>query len=353
MESNPCAWFTKLPERLQESRSRVASFIGVDAEQLAFVHNASAGVSTVLNALVTAPGAEIIATNHGYGAVIEGARRAARRVGGQLRVLELPLNASAESITNAIAQAISPRTRLIVVDQVTSATARAFPVDDVIRVAADSGVPVLIDGAHAAGVVKRPVPQGAGFWVGNLHKFACAPRGTAVVVATGTGVDDLTPLIDSWGFPDRFPRNFDHVGTQDVTAWIAAGASFEFIADNYGWDVFRSYAEQLCDYGERVIAEAFTAATGHEAHVDVGAPVGPMRLIKLPDGLATTHDDAGWVRHFLAEKHDFETAITTFNGQGYLRISAHLYNTYEDYDAFAHRAVPALVQLANSRRTDR
>lgn len=349
MESNPCSWFTGLPDRLRHSRSQIAAFLRVSPERLALVHNASAGMSTVLNALVTEPGAEIIATNHGYGAVVEGARRAARRVGGTLRTLEFPLAAEPDSIVTAVAEAISTNTRLIVVDQVTSATARTFPVDDVMRVAAAHAVPVVVDGAHAAGVLERPVPQGAGFWVGNLHKFACAPRGTAALVATGTGADDLTPLIDSWGFPDRFPRNFDHVGTQDVTAWVAANTAFQFIADNYGWDTFRSYSEELCDYGESVIADAFGLATGQDARVDVGMPVGPMRLVRLPAGIATSHEEALQVRQFLSGALDIETAITTFNGIGYLRISAHLYNTREDYDTFVDRAVPALVEL--SRRT--
>ncbi|MFC8039739.1 aminotransferase class V-fold PLP-dependent enzyme [Paenarthrobacter sp. NPDC057355] len=348
MDLNPCPWFMSQYDLVAAARREVAAFLGVDPQHLALVHNASAGVSTVYNSLDFAPGAEIVTTNHAYGAVLQGAERVARRAGGRVRIAEIPLDADAETVCALVMAEVTPRTALIVVDQITSATARAFPVEDIAREASLLGVPVLVDAAHAPGVLEFPVPDIEGFWVGNLHKFACAPRGTAALVARGTHADSLEPLIDSWGFPYTFPENFDHVGTQDVTSWMAAGTAFDTIEERYGWDTFRTYAKELCDYGQSLIGEAFTNATGQNPTVDVGMPVGPLRLIRLPDGLATTHEDSHAVRGYISEHLDIETAITTFNGQGYLRLSAHLYNSPKDYEIFAEKAVPELVRLARS-----
>ncbi|WP_306879798.1 aminotransferase class V-fold PLP-dependent enzyme [Paenarthrobacter nicotinovorans] len=348
MDQNPCPWFMGQFELVATARREIAEFLRVDPQHVALVHNASAGVSAVYNSLDFAPGAEIVTTNHAYGAVLQGAERVARRCGGQVRIAEIPLEADAEAVCALVMAEVTPRTALIVVDHITSATARAFPVEGIARAASRLGVPVLVDAAHAPGVLEFPVPDFEGFWVGNLHKFACAPRGTAALVARGPEAQALEPLIDSWGFPYSFPENFDHVGTQDVTSWMAARTAFNTIEERYGWAAFRSYAKELCDYGQSLISEAFASATGQNPAVDVGMPVGPLRLIRLPEGLATTHEDSHAVRGYISDHLDIETAITTFNGQGFLRLSAHLYNSPKDYEIFAEKAVPELVRLARS-----
>lgn len=348
MDENPCTWFMGQSATVGAARVGIASFLHVPADDLALVHNASAGVSTVYNSLVFAPGAEIVTTSHAYGAVLEGARRIARRCGGSVRIAEVPLDADAETACALVMAEVTSRTALIVLDQITSATARSFPVEAIAQAASALGVPLLVDGAHAPGVLKDPVPDFDGYWVGNLHKAACAPRGTAALVARGAFKEGLHPLIDSWGFPHAFPESFDHVGTQDITSWLAAGTSFETIERRYGWDRFRNYSKDLADYGAALIGAAFTAATGEDATADVGMPVGPLRLIRLPRGLATTHEDSHAVRAWISDELDIETAITTFDGQGFLRISAHLYNSPSDYELFAEKAVPQLARLARN-----
>lgn len=348
MDANPCTWFMGQYKAVAAARSEVAAFLGVESAEMALVLNASAGITAVYNSLDLARGAEIVMTNHAYGAVLHGAFRIARKCSGRVRIAEIPLDADAETATALVMAEVGERTALIVLDQITSATARALPVDRIARAAEALGVPLLVDGAHAPGVLEFPVPEFDGFWVGNLHKFACAPRGTAALVSRGGRSGSLTPLIDSWGFPYSFPESFDHVGTQDVTSWMAAGTSFHTIGQRYGWPTFRSYAKALCDYGEAIIGAAFADLTGENHKVDAGMPVGPLRLLRLPAGLATTHEESHDVRAFISDQLDIETAVTTFNGEGFLRLSAHLYNSPEDYELFAERAVPELVRLAQS-----
>ena len=349
MDQNPCTWFMGQAAALAGTRVGIAEFLRVPAADMALVINASAGVSAVYNSLPFTQGAEIVTTNHTYGAVLEGAKRIARKHGGEVRIAQVPLDADAALVVELVMAQVNAKTALIVIDQITSATARRFPIVEIAAAAQKLGVPVLVDGAHAPGTLANPVPDFEGFWVGNLHKFACAPRGTAALVARGPFRKHLMPLIDSWGFPHVFPESFDHVGTQDITSWMSAATAFEAIEARYGWDRFRSYAASLGDYGQQVVQDAFSALTGEDASVDVGMPVDPLKLIKLPGGLATTHEGSHAVRALISERFDFETAITTFDGVGYLRLSTHLYNTAADYESFAEHAVPALVQLAQGR----
>ncbi len=346
MDANPCTWFMGQAATLATTRIGIAEFLQVPVEDMALVTNASAGVTAVYNSLPLTPGAEIVTTNHTYGAVLEGAQRIARKHSGKVRIAQVPLDADAALVVELVMAQVNPQTALIVIDQITSATARRFPVVEIAAAAKKLGVPVLVDGAHAPGVLADPVPDFEGFWVGNLHKFACAPRGTAALVARGPFRRHLTPLIDSWGFPYVFPESFDHVGTQDITSWMAAATAFETIERRFGWDNFRSYAASLGDYGQHIVQDAFSALTGEDAQANVGMPVDPLRLIRLPRGLATTHEDSHAVRALISDRFDFETAITTFDGVGYLRLSTHLYNTPADYEAFAERVVPELATLA-------
>jgi isopenicillin-N epimerase len=346
MNSIPGDWFAALPRRVGAARARIAAFLGAPAEATALVPNASAGVSVVLGSLALPAGAEIVLTDHAYGAVQMAAERAVRRVGGRVRVAPVELHAAGPDVTRAVVQAIGDRTALVIVDQITSATARLFPIADIATACRRLGVPVLVDAAHAPGMLARPLEgNAADYWVGNLHKWGCAPRGTAALVASARVADSLYPLIDSWGAPDPYPVRFDTQGTIDLSSYLAAPRSLDLVEELFGWDATRQYMTNLADYGEAVIAGAFEALTGEPALVDVGMPVPAMRLLALPGGLATTPADAHELRDRVAAL-GFQTAMTSWRGRGYLRLSAHVYNVAAEYDAFADVAVPQIVALA-------
>lgn len=346
MDENPCAWFTGLPDRVAAARSEIAGYLNVDPGLTALVPNASAGVSVVYANILTFRGMEIVITDHTYGAVAMGAERCARRCDGVVRIARVPLDADAAAATEIVMAEVTDRTSLIVIDQVTSTTGRKMPAGAISAAGRERGVPVLVDGAHAPGLLAEPLEGiGADFWVGNLHKFACAPRGSAALVASGWVAQRLNPLIDSWGAPYPFPERFDHQGTLDVTSYLAAGASFGAIEQRYGWDSVRDYAQHLGDYAEAIVSAAMSEATGLDARVDVGMPVCALRLVRLPEHLATNLDDAAELRDYLAVTARVETGITTWRGQGFLRLSTHVYNTPEDYEDLADRVVPLILEL--------
>ncbi|MEU1803197.1 aminotransferase class V-fold PLP-dependent enzyme [Streptomyces sp. NPDC019937] len=335
METNPDAWFRTLPERVGEARAALARRLRVPAEATALVPNASAGVSTVLNSLALPRGSEVLVTDHAYGAVAMGVARAAARAGARTRTLHIPLTATADEIAAVFAAALTPATSLVVVDQITSATARLFPVAEITRLAHAAGAKVLVDGAHAPGMLADPVGASgdADFWVGNLHKWCCAPRGTAALVARGADAQDLWPLTDSWGAPYPFPRRFDDQGTVDLTAWLAAPRALEFIEERYGWDTARAGMTKLAEVAQGILADALGADPAEVA----GAPAPAMRLVPLPAGVATDHEASHAVQRHIAAVTGCETAITSWGGRGFLRLSAHVYNTVADYEHLAER----------------
>lgn len=346
-ELAPVAWFPGLPQRIEGTRALLAPWLGVRGEDLALVPNASGGASTVFNAVRLSAGSEVVVTDHGYGAVTMGAARAARRAGGSVRTAEVPLAADEDDAFEAIWSAVTPRTGLIVLDHITSPTARRLPVGRVCAAARRLGIPTLVDGAHAPMLLESPITDAAAdFWVGNLHKFGCAPRGTAVLVAREEVADLVYPLIDSWGGDLGFPERFDHQGTLDLTSWLAAPTALEVVEQSFGWEQVRRYSSDLAGWAQHIVAEALSEASGVDCQARVGMPVGPLRLVALPSPLASHHLEANGLRDRMLAEAGIETAFTAFGGRGYLRLSAHAYNTPDDYLDFVERAVPFLLRWA-------
>ncbi|MFI5874964.1 aminotransferase class V-fold PLP-dependent enzyme [Streptomyces sp. NPDC051445] len=351
MERAPVAWFPALPGRIAAARAAVADRLRTDGKDLAFVLNASAGAAVVHAALAARPGGDIVVTDHGYGAVTMGARRLADRWGTGVRTARVPLAADAEQAYRAVMAEVDDGVALIVLDQITSATARLMPVERVGAEAARRGITLLVDGAHAPGLLAAPLDGlVCDAWVGNLHKWGCAPRGTAALVARGALRADLHPLIDSWAAKEPFPDRFDQQGTLDATGWLAAPAAWDFIDDTWGWDTARRYMDELADHGAQVVAAAFARSGTPADPVDVGMPVPGMRLVRLPEGLGTTRLTADALRDRASAELGVEAAFTSFDGLGYLRLSAHVHNTPDDYAYFAEVCVPVVEKWARGAR---
>jgi len=347
MEAAPVRWFVSVPQRIAAARARVAPYLGVSADDLAFVPNASAGATVVHTSLDLPRGAEIVVTDHGYGAVTMGAHRAASRAGGTVRTAHVPLSAGPREAADAVLAEFTDRTALVVLDHVTSPSARFLPVDLICAAARERGIVTLVDGAHVPLLLAEPLAGvDCDVWVGNLHKFGCAPRGSGVLVARGAIRTELHPLVDSWGAGKPFPMSFDEQGTQDFTSWLAAPDALDVVEREIGWARVRADAADLVEKGAALVADAFAAATGQDHRVDVGMPAGPFRLVRLPSSLGL---DGHALRDRALAELDVEVAFTAFEGQGFVRLVAHAYSTLDDFEDFAGRCVPELLRWGNLR----
>jgi isopenicillin-N epimerase len=337
MDSNPVRFFSQgLTERLAHVRRQLATFLGADPEASALVDNVTTGVAVALNSLDLRPGDEIVTTDHGYGAVGLAIAEAVRRTGAVNRVARLPLTPSDDEVVAAVREACSPRTRLIVVDWITSVTARVFPVARVAGVAREVGAAIFVDAAHAPGQLATPVADlGADFWVGNVHKWAFAARGTALLAVAPDWRARMRPIAVSWEQPSGFPGSVEFAGVRDYTAWLSAPTAL-FTLRTLGPARVREHNERLVSFGQRVVAEAIGAPV-------LDQPGIAMRLVPLPDGT-----DPGTIRLRIAEELATEVAVNGWHQRTLLRLSAQVYNRAEEYERLAAK-LPAL--LRGSSRT--
>jgi isopenicillin-N epimerase len=318
------------------ARERAAGFLGVDPSRAAWVRNVSEGLSAVLGSLELRPGDELVTSTHGYGAVRKALGHHAARAGARVVEAAFPVGAGDDVIVSAYAAACSPRTRLAVVDRITSPTATVVPVAAV--AAAAGGAPVLVDAAHAPGQLQDDIAAlGADHWVGNLHKWAYTPRGSAILWSRPGA--EVTPGVLSWGLGDGYAASFDYPGTWDYAGWLAAPDGLAYWEALGGWDAVARLARLVAD-GQETVADALGTALDR-------LPVTPapaMRLVPLPDGVLTSPGQADAFYEALSRQR-VEVAPVCFGGAGYLRIAAAPYNTPGDYDRLAG-AVRELLGLS-------
>jgi isopenicillin-N epimerase len=328
MAANPMRWFDReMPNLLTEARAEVARFIGASPEDVGFVNNVSAGVSAVVQSLPLKPGDHVLSTDHAYGAVSSALDRLCARTGATRVVAHVPIDSTEEEVVAIFAAHCSERTALVVTDQVTSPTARRFPVEAVTALAHRFDAATLIDGAHAPGMLPLEVPKiGADFWVGNLHKWACAPAGTGALWVAPQWQERMSALVVSWGEAEGFPLSFQRVGTDDLSAWVSAPLSLQLL-ESLGWDRVRAHNEALVCWAQTTVAQILGSRPEELGH-DTGLS---MALVPLPPGVADSREQAQWVRAGMA-KRGVEMSIGCWNGRGRIRLSAHVYNCPADFE---------------------
>jgi isopenicillin-N epimerase len=327
MERRPTTFMTfELPQALRDAAAKLAAFVGCDAKDLGFVENATAGCNAVLNSLTLRQGDEILVTDHGYRAVRNAAEHAAKRAGARVveAVVPFPLQDPTQ-VVEAVTSRLSPRTRLVVLDHVTSPTAVVFPLRELVAACRDGGAVVLIDGAHAPGMVDLDIRQlGVDWYVGNCHKWLMAPKGAGFLYADPQRQAGLHPPVISHGYDQGFTAEFDWIGTRDPSAWLAVPAALDFHA-RLGGPRLRERNIALARQSGAILAQRWGTPRG--------APdvmTGSMAAVRLPLDAEPTRERAIELRKWLLDTHHIEAAIMPFAGALWARVSVQAYNEPAD-----------------------
>jgi isopenicillin-N epimerase len=313
---------------------KIASRFALEPNSLAIVDNATDGVGAVLRALHLGADDEILTTSMTYGAVRIAARHIAEKQGVNTVSTQISFpDPDPGQCIEAIASAITPRTRIAILDHITSATALVMPLKEMIAVCRERGVPVLVDGAHAPGQIALDIRNlQADWYVGNLHKWYFVPRGCGFLWAAAGRRNALMPNVLSWDSNQPFPSNFAWTGTRDPSNWLAVPAAFEFM-DSFGEHAVREHNHKLIQDAVAVLADSW--------HFRVSTPevmTAAMTLVPAPDRLPypATEDGRRLLEIDLKEKHRIVvSAAFGHEDRTWLRITAQMYNTIEDYRKLA------------------
>jgi isopenicillin-N epimerase len=290
LEAQPVRFLAReLEDLLAWSRSELGAFVGADADDLALVPNATAGINTVLRSLEFQKGDELLATDHAYNASLNALRFAAAHAGATVVLARLPFPVSSEDEAfEAVMDAVTPNTRLAMIDHVTSPTGLILPVERLVPALAEKGVDVLIDGAHGPGMIPLHLREMApAFYAGTTHKWVCAPKGTGFLFVRRDRQAMIKPLAISHGANDprvdrsRFRLEFDWTGTMDPSGMLSIPAAIDGLGDMLpgGWPALLSINHRLASSAGEMLAEAL--------QTPVQAPlsmIGSMASVRLPGG---------------------------------------------------------------------
>lgn len=308
MERNPVDFMQRaLQPALDHARDRVAAFVGARPRDVAFSNNATTAVNGLLASFPLVAGDEVLVTDHAYNACRYAADVLTARVGARVVTTSLPFPcAGPDALAEAVLAALTPRTRLVLLDHVTSPTALVLPVERLVPALRERGVEAIVDGAHAPGMLPLAVEAlGAWAYVGNLHKWVCAPKGAAFLAVRDDARAVARPVL--FGHfahapaTERFRVEHDWLGTDDPTAWLSVPDAIDTLAAMHaeGWaGLYRdSHAKAVAAQG------LLCAALGVEAPCP-GECLGSMATVPLPAGL---HADG--LQERLWRQHQIEVPI--------------------------------------------
>lgn len=328
VERHPDIFFREtIYSATREAAARIGRSIGADGDAFVFTPNVTEAVAVVLAAMDFRPGDEIVCLDVAYAAVRRAIDVTCRRTGAAIRTIPTGLQMTGAAYAEGLAAALTPRTRLVLLDHIVSPTAQLVPVDALIPIARAHGARIFIDGAHALGQLPLDLTAlGADWYATNAHKWLFAPRGACLLHAAPEVRDITRPVVVSHYYDDPWPRRFDYVGTRDVTAYLAAADGADYL-DALGFDAVTAHRAAL-------IAAADTAlgAFGATA-VTPRAPA--LAAWALPQSRPADPADGPALMQTLWREAGIQVAASVTHGRLLLRLSLQAYNGAEDIAALS------------------
>lgn len=360
VERDPVRFYkVDLETLLDGVRETLAGFLNCRAADLALLSNATYGLCTILHSLDLQPGDEVLVTDHEYQSLYNELERLCARTGAVVVKAPVPFPVqSPEQVTESFLSRVTSKTKVGFISHITSSSSLIFPVAPIVRAFNAKGIDIVVDGAHSPGHVPVDLRGlNPSYFVGSGHKWLNGPKGSGFVYVRPDKQATFRPVALSSRAhkvrPDRplFLRDFDYLGTDDYSGVLSLPTAMEATATLLpgGFPALMKYNHELVLEGRRILCEAL----GLEATAPESMVCGMATLV-IPEpapelaNRPTAYDDA--LQDALYHNHRVVVPIWRLNAtnQRLVRISAHVYNTPEDY----RRLAEALrVELALEHRT--
>ena len=343
MESEPVRFVIDEFEPLyEENKIALAEFVKCNPNDLVFVRNATMGVNTILHSLKFNEGDEILIHNHGYGACLNAVHYYAELQHCKVITAEIPFPIENEDqVVEAFLKALTPRTKFALVDHITSATGLVFPIEKITKELESRGIEVLIDGAHAPGMVDLNIDAlGASYYTGNCHKWLCTPKGAALLHVRKDKQAKIIPLQISHfndlytGTEKHWSAQFMWPGTEDFTAYFCVKDSIHFMGNLMGsWEKLRNRNREICLNARKHIAEKTgTALPAPDTMISHLANILVDNQAILPEKFFNMTPP---LKKILMEEYKIEVPVFLFNKSQprfWVRIAVEAYNSIEQYE---------------------
>ncbi|TGD57430.1 aminotransferase class V-fold PLP-dependent enzyme [Flavobacterium humi] len=320
----------KAANYLKTARERLAEFVGCQPQDLFFSPNPTMAVNTIMRSLKLEAGDEILATDHEYGAMDKTWHFYSKKTGVNYirQKITLPIT-SKEQILEEFWKGYSSKTKVVFINQISSATALIFPVKEICDKAQELGLITIVDGAHVPGHIDLNITDlNPDYYTGTLHKWMLAPKGSSFLYVKKEFQEDLDPLVVSWGYESdapgesRFLDYHEYQGTRDVSEFMCTPKVIDFLNENNWKEKYSACRQMVLDNYQRFCDLLHTK------------PICPVTTEFLGQmaSIPTRTEKPSELKELLYDKYKIQIPVMPLNGNIYLRYSINVYNSQEDLE---------------------
>lgn len=345
-EARPIEWLNRRRhELIDQAKLSLAPLIGAAPANFGFVANATDGINAVLRSIAFGlkHGDELITTDHVYNAVRKAMQYIARSVGAKYVEAHVPLPLrSPDEVIDVIDHAITNRTKLVVIDHITSPTAVIFPIKQIIELCNQRGVDVLVDGAHAPGMIDLNIEElSPAYYAANLHKWVCAPPGAAFLWVRPDKQKAIHPTTISHFLDESFVNEFNWQGTRDITPWLCVKDSIAYL-EKFGLERVMRHNHEMAMWVQDFLCRSWRV---NPATPIDGSMLGSMATVELPgqDKLRSRFGTTVELQAAIYDRHRIEVPVVDWGGRWWVRPCCQIYNTVNDYERLAE----AVMEVTN------
>ncbi|HXD21947.1 MAG TPA: aminotransferase class V-fold PLP-dependent enzyme, partial [Gemmatimonadaceae bacterium] len=212
------------------TRTALAALAGCPVEELIVTRNTTESLDTIIGGFDWKAGDEAVMANQDYGAMLDMFKLQARRCGLRNILVDVPMDPkSDDEVVQVYANALTPKTRLLMIGHMVNITGHILPVRKICDMAHARGVPVMVDGAHAFAHLDFKIPDlGCDYYGASLHKWLAAPLGAGLLYVKKERIAALWPMFADLSMPDDDIRKLNHKGTNPVHTGITIPDSIAF-----------------------------------------------------------------------------------------------------------------------------
>jgi isopenicillin-N epimerase len=328
--SNMGPWHTMinvLERQVETVRRRIAETAGCDPEEIAITRNASESLENAQYGIDLKRGDEVLTTNQDYPRMLNTFRQRERREGIVLKTISFPVPPpSMDDLYRRFEQAVTPKTKLILVCHITNRTGQIFPVKRICEMAHARNIPVIVDGAHAFNHFPFKISDlDCDYYGVSLHKWTCAPVGTGFLYVRKSRIASTWSLMASTDRQVGDIRKFEEIGTHPAANYDAISEALIF-NENIGIDRKAARLRYLRDRWAHRLAQNPKCKILHSADPAQSCGIG---------FLAFQGADFQKIHDALWAKYSIVTAAVGHEEYSGLRITPHVYSTLRDIDYFA------------------
>ncbi len=334
LERNPLDYYTRQLKGLftreasgplETARTELAEFVNADPQGLIFTPNVTVALNAIAHSIALDPADEVLTTNHEYGTILATWQRKCDRSGAVLKQvpITLPISNQTAFIEDFWGQ-VTPKTKVILISHITSATALVLPIGELCKRARQAGIITIIDGAHAVGQLDLDLQViAADFYTSNCHKWLLTPKGTGFLYVHPSQRETFEPLVISWAEINEpsFALRHEMWGTRDMAGFLCIPAALEFRRAHNWAEVSEASRQIVYRYRKQ-----FSTSFGSDLICDESW-LAQMASVLLPEAT-----DPLKLWHYLWEEHRIEAMITKWQDQPILRLGFNGYNASTELD---------------------